>query len=135
MKLLSSCLPTVQYNQTWSCDYFSVLFEEKKNYLTSKSKLLNSGSSEVFSSLYAQTKYSMCSKVNLIKFSVAKKCLLIQWGRNPSVRMRGRNILPILPHLQNGSKAPSFSSLLPIQNAAAKKIICLSNIFGDIATI
>lgn len=29
MKLLSSCLPTVQYNQTWSCDYFSVLFEKK----------------------------------------------------------------------------------------------------------
>lgn len=30
MKPLSSCLPTVQYNQTWSSDYFSVLFEKKK---------------------------------------------------------------------------------------------------------
>lgn len=31
MKLLSSCLPTAQYNQTRSYDYFSVLFEKKKS--------------------------------------------------------------------------------------------------------
>lgn len=70
-------------------------------------------------------------KVDLIKFSMAKKCLLIQWGRNPSVRMRGRSILHILPHLQSRSKARSFSSLLPIKNAPAKTPMNISKIFRD----
>lgn len=89
MKLLSSCLPTVQYNQTWSCDYFPVLLEkinlfDFQNPGFCSSSLWNSGSTQVFRKLLGQTKDFMPSKVNLIKVSMAKKYLLIWWGRNPS---------------------------------------------------